>query len=669
MKRIGSIHLFFLLYIWCSQNPLFAEALNPSTPTYLLASQESMDLLKRQAQKPYVPKQGMQPLRRQRSSLSNQYRRSDPASNVIPSDQTPSKASSTSEIRDRKSFRWFSEKGAVLQKMFHKILVGLCAGLLLLAIVSTRIREYRRTKDPWGPDYKVRFPKSGDVWTDVYGKPRYRTADDVVLGLKPAKSFIHRFFFWLFPFFERQENYWITKMSWLRRNMLIFASSGTGKSYFLKHLIFSFLLKGKGGIIVDPAAERAFWQDVQNMARIAGREHQVFSVDLGDPNSPSFGLLSKMPGDDPLSHANRFCDAIDFKSSGSSDSQHYINIEKNIADVAIHYLFNYYKDGRDYTPKDIYDFVADEQFRNQVIQAFEGEESVNEIWKRYRSRPAKEMEKEASNILAKLQPFLHEPLNSIFNNRRPDLNFRRISEENLFVVFRLSAHAYPFDIGNIGKMIVSNIGGMISYRNKIESRTWDDFILIIDEFASFAPASFIDVLPYNRKAGVCIILAMQDLAQLEKLRVHNTKNIQIDLMQACRTQLTGAQRDGDEARRWSNRTPFVRIVEPTERVEPGIFRRVESITRIQREVRKFHPNFFMNMKDYEMFIDLNEEDPKDIRGQRSQGPCKVPELVFLGKPLEESMPDRSPIGEAVAIIGTALFALTAIGAFIWALLR
>jgi hypothetical protein len=607
--------------------------------------QESMNPLNKQKKSMSHPQQknrAMSPLTNNRSSISPQNRANTYADSETRVARMKAEAKerlsklkkapnpNQKAAKKKRSPKEFSQQLAQFKRKAMVVAIG-CAILFFgIAIASGQMRGSGNKRNTWRPEYEIRDPAKIDVWTDVYKMPQYQRNDDIVIGRRPDKSVATQVARTLIPALDRKGDYWVTSIKRLRQNVLIFASSGYGKSNLLQNIIFSFLRKGKGGIVVDPSGELAFWKTIQNSAHVCGRDNDVYEIDLNSTTCPTFGLLSKMPTDNALSLANRICDGFGFKSEGSGDAQHYIDQEARFVFVGCQFLFDYYKTS-DFVFEDLWLFITKERFRQKVVNQHQGDPHIFTLWEEFRTYSQMEIRKMTSNAIAKLEIFMHPPIYRIFNDRAARLNFLTVSEQKKFVVFRLPMHSYAFNIGNIGRMIVSNITSIMAYRNTVGDRNWDDLAVIVDEFASFCPGSFIEVFNYNRKAGLSFILALQNLAQLEKLKAHNTQNVQLDLLQACRHHLVGQQRDDREAKMWSQRSKQISVMEDSERFGRGIlFRSREGIIRREVEVHEFHPNLFKKLKPWQFWIDFLEDDVErgDVRGSYGQGICFIPQLPF-----------------------------------------
>ena len=552
---------------------------------------------------------------------------------------TPAKTLTPSSrgTKTRKSIEEFATIRIFTTKL-TKIVSVIAVGFLVLALFIFKGKQSKQNRFPYSPDYIIKEPKEMGVYRDVYSLDEYRDSDDIVIGYRERKSSSTRAVRAVLPFTDPRGDFWITTMQRMRKNMIIFGSPGWGKSNVMENLAFSYLLKKKSVVIIEPSGDLAFWSAMLNSAHVCERDGDIFEINLLGEECPTFGLFSKYPTDNPLVVANRVCSGLGLKADGRGDRDYYQHQEARFILAAIPFLYNYYPDA-DFIPEDLMRFIHNESFRKQTIGAYRGNPIELENWKNNYARLSQaDISKLTSNICAGLEPFLHEPLYRIFNDRKPDLNFMTISRENLFVVFRLPAHSLLFNKTHVGRMIVANLQGIISYRNQVDSSQWDDMICLIDEFAAFAPGAFMELFNQNRKAGVSFVLAMQSLAQLEDLQQHNTKNVQLNLLQACRHHLVGQQRDGDEAKMWSNRSKLIRVMQETERLGNGILKRKEGTLRREVEVREYHPNCFMKLKEWQFWVDLLEDNLNgDMRGSYGQGFCFIPKLPWANVPIPKEL--------------------------------
>ncbi|MCI0605554.1 TraM recognition domain-containing protein [bacterium] len=614
MKRI------LIIFLWIAGMAMMADAWGQSN------SQGTMNPLQGNRQSTKVSRKQTNPLYTPPTTRPMSHQRILSKPKTLP----PSAGAS----KTRKSIEQLRTNLRTVTATLTKVVSAIAVGFLVFAFFIFKVKQSNKKRFPHSPDYIIKEPEEMDTYRDVYSLEEYSDSDDVVLGYRERKSLPTRALRTVLPFVDRRGDFWMTTMQRMRKNMIIFGSPGWGKSNLMENLAFSYMLKRKSVVIIEPSGDLAFWSNMLHSAHVCGRDADIFEINLLGEDCPTFGLFSKYPTDNPLVVANRICSGVGLEANGRGDRDYYQHQEARFVLAMIPFLYNYYPDA-DFVPEDLMRFIHNESFRKETIAAYRGTPIELQNWKDTYARMSQaDISKLTSNICAGLEPFMHEPLYRIFNNRKPDLNFQKISKEKLCVVFRLPAHSLLFNKTHVGRMIVANLQGIISYRNQVDSSEWDDMICLIDEFAAFAPGAFMELFNQNRKAGISFVLAMQNLAQLEDLQRHNTRNVQLNLLQACRHHLVGQQRDGDEARMWSNRTKLIRVIQETGRYGNGIVKRKEGTLQREVEVREYHPNCFMNLQEWQFWVDLLEDDlDGDVRGSYGQGFCFIPRLLWAKAPI------------------------------------
>lgn len=507
-----------------------------------------------------------------------------------------------------------------LNHLLRWVTVGVC-GIVILVILLGRFRRPNRT---YLANYRYKNPHYDPM--ELYRDPKFRKSEYVLLGANTKRRA-------LFTTFQR-----------LTRNMLILAPTGMGKSTFLENLILNFQLRDLPGFVVDPSGDRKFTGTLQNQAYACGRLDKLEVIDFDDPACKTIGLLYPFPNDNGLSIASRLLDGLNFSLDTAGSARHYLLLESKFVKYACQFLFIYSR-RKGFVFRDVYNFIADEPFRTEVIARYMESKPNSILPQRFAvfADPKNKKFGEAShNTLATLEQFvLQDPIEDKVNDPDPDITFLGAAEQGKMVVFNIPVDRYQFDTRSLGRLILANLAGLLAYRNTI-AKDWNYCLCAIDEFVAFGNASLFSLLSRNRKARLCLALATQSLGKLEEMNVHNTENLRSDLITQCRHRIVGYQDDDREAEYWSKRSRKVRITEESEMRQQGLFFQKRSGTiRREKEVPEFSSNIFKSFREGEFWLDfVQDADDRDPRGTYGQDLCFAPRLPFSQMPSPQDIIER-----------------------------
>jgi hypothetical protein len=104
----------------------------------------------------------------------------------------------------------------------------------------------------------------------------------------------------------------------------------------------------------------------------------------------------------------------------------------------------------------------------------------------------------------------------MFTGQLIDLHFRQIMDDGKILIVNLAKGRLGEDSANVlGALLVTTLGLAAFSRADMEESRRSDYIIVIDEFQSFATLSVANVVSELRKYHVGLVLAHQHLFQLE----------------------------------------------------------------------------------------------------------------------------------------------------------
>lgn len=294
------------------------------------------------------------------------------------------------------------------------------------------------------------------------------------------------------------------------QHMQVLGMTGTGKteSIFLP-LIYQDALKGRPIIIIDAKGEMSFICKLNALLREINREKDflLFSLAYKDI-SCTYNPLYVGDCDPQI-----IIDA--FFNNFYDENSFYRNTAKTIFTNTFYILYSL---GKAFTVMDVYTYLTN----NQARMAINKQVSTNQgllYLKMFNEIISAHIRKDEGwqYLLAGFYNYLLDHKDDILNDDDPDIVLSEVIRERKIVYFQLPTNAYPVQAKSIARMIQANLR-YISSLIQIGKLAQDVLVsVIIDEYASFAEESFIEVLNKARSSAMMVTLAHQSLSDLTSI--------------------------------------------------------------------------------------------------------------------------------------------------------
>ena len=167
---------------------------------------------------------------------------------------------------------------------------------------------------------------------------------------------------------------------------------------------------------------------------------------------------------------------------------------------------------------DVPRLLDDAEFRSYVVASVQNP-AVRRFWLReYQKFPANFRAEAISPIQNKIGEFLVNPLlRRIVGQPRSSFDLRQVMDEGKILLVNLAKGKIGEDTAALlGAMLVTKFSLAALSRGDIAEGDRRDFYLYIDEFPSFATASFTGMLSEMRKYRLNLVLAHQYMAQVDE---------------------------------------------------------------------------------------------------------------------------------------------------------
>lgn len=284
----------------------------------------------------------------------------------------------------------------------------------------------------------------------------------------------------------------------------VIGASGTGKSTFMFNLIQQDLQNGEGLGVVDPHGDL--------VDRILGivPEDRIEDVILFDPTdeeySVGFNILSAHSELERNLLASDLVSAFQRLSTSWGDQ---LNAVLNNAILA------FLESDSGGTLSDLQRFLIDSEFRRNFLRTVRDSEIVY-YWEK--AFPQLGGNKSIGPVLTRLNDFLAQKrIRHIVSQRQNHLDFANIIDTGKIFLAKLPKGL----IGDknaflLGSLLVSKFQQTAMSRQRLTAEERRDFWLYLDEFPNFITSSMAEILSGVRKYRLGLILAHQELHQLQK---------------------------------------------------------------------------------------------------------------------------------------------------------
>jgi hypothetical protein len=284
----------------------------------------------------------------------------------------------------------------------------------------------------------------------------------------------------------------------------VIGATGVGKSTLLANLTIETIKKGVGVTLFDPHGDIV--EDI--LLRIPEqRKDDVIVIDPSDSEFPvGFNLLQAKTDTEKIVLSSDLVSA--FKSHATAWGD-------NMTAVLSNAINTFLESSRVGTLIELKRFLIEEKFRNEFLNSVE-DESLHYYWN-YEYPMVK---KGIAPLLTRIDTFLRPKIIRYMFAQKDGFDFKNCIDENKIVLIKLSQGL----IGNensylLGSLFLSKINQVALGRQNIAKENRKPYFVVMDEFHSFITPSISSILSGARKYSIGLILAHQNLKQIQNSEI------------------------------------------------------------------------------------------------------------------------------------------------------
>lgn len=291
------------------------------------------------------------------------------------------------------------------------------------------------------------------------------------------------------------------------KHIHIVGATGVGKSTLIANMVLDDIEKGNGIALFDPHGD--ICEDI--LIRIPNhRKEDVVIIDPSDSEFPiGFNLL----------HATTDAEKIVLSSDlVSAFKRHATAWGDNMTAVLSNAINAFLESSCGGTLIELKRFLIEEKFRNAFLEKID-DNSVHYYWKN--EYPL--VKKGIAPLLTRIDTFLRPKIIRYMLAQKNGIDFKECIEKKKIVLLKLSQGLIGEDNSYLlGSLFISKFNQVALSRQQISKEKRHPFYIYMDEFQNFITPSITAMLSGVRKYGVGLVLAHQELAQIEEQKILNS---------------------------------------------------------------------------------------------------------------------------------------------------
>jgi DNA helicase HerA-like ATPase len=291
------------------------------------------------------------------------------------------------------------------------------------------------------------------------------------------------------------------------RHTHIIGATGVGKSTLIANMLIEDIKQGNGCALFDPHGDIV--EDI--LARVPeNRRDDVILIDPSDNDyAIGFNLLVA------TTDAEKIVLSSDLVSSFK---RHATAWGDNMSAVLSNAVNTFLESSRDGTLIELKRFLLEEKFRNEFLTSVE-DPSILYYWNNEYAM----VRKGIAPLLTRIDTFLRPKILKYMLAQTKGVDFRACIEEKKIVLIKLSQGLIGEENSFLlGSIFLSKFNQVAQGRQSLPKHERHPYYIYLDEFQNFITPSITRILSGARKYGLGLILAHQELAQIDDTKTLNS---------------------------------------------------------------------------------------------------------------------------------------------------
>ncbi|WP_340201978.1 type IV secretory system conjugative DNA transfer family protein [Ascidiimonas sp. W6] len=291
------------------------------------------------------------------------------------------------------------------------------------------------------------------------------------------------------------------------RHTHIIGATGVGKSTLIANMMIEDMNAGNGCALFDPHGDIV--EDI--LLRIP--EHRKQDVIIIDPSDEQYSIGFNLLG------ANTDAEKIVLSSDlVSSFKRHATAWGDNMSAVLSNAINTFLESNRNGTLIELKRFLLEESFRNEFLTSVD-DPSIHYYW----NNEYMMVQKRIAPLLTRIDTFLRPKVIRYMLAQTGGIDFKTCIEEKKIVLIKLSQGLIGEENSFLlGSIFLSKFNQVAQGRQSLAKSQRHPYYIYLDEFQNFITPSITRILSGSRKYGLGLILAHQELGQIDDPKILNS---------------------------------------------------------------------------------------------------------------------------------------------------
>lgn len=287
----------------------------------------------------------------------------------------------------------------------------------------------------------------------------------------------------------------------------IIGATGVGKSTLIANMLIQDMNAGNGSALFDPHGDIV--EDI--LMRIP--EHRKKDVIIIDPSDTQFPIGFNLLG------ANTEAEKIVLSSDlVAAFKRHATAWGDNMTAVLSNAINTFLESSRKGTLIELKRFLLEDQFREEFLNSVE-DPSIHYYWQHEYYM----VKKRIAPLLTRIDTFLRPKIIRSMLAQNQGVDFKKCIEQKKIVLIKLSQGLIGEENSYLlGSLFLSKFNQVARSRQSISKEKRHPYYIYLDEFQNFITPSIVSILSGARKYGLGLILAHQELGQIEESKILNS---------------------------------------------------------------------------------------------------------------------------------------------------
>ena len=291
------------------------------------------------------------------------------------------------------------------------------------------------------------------------------------------------------------------------RHAHIIGATGVGKSTLIANMMIEDMNTGNGCALFDPHGDIV--EDI--LLRIP--EHRKNDVIVIDPSDEKYSIGFNLLG--ATTDAEKIVLSSDLVSSFK---RHATAWGDNMSAVLSNAINTFLESSRDGTLIELKRFLLEESFRRDFLTSVD-DPSIHYYWNNEYAMVSKRI----APLLTRIDTFLRPKVIRYMISQTGGVDFKTCIEEKKIVLIKLSQGLIGEENSFLlGSIFLSKFNQVAQGRQSLPKSQRHPYYIYLDEFQNFITPSITRILSGARKYGLGLVLAHQELGQIDDTKILNS---------------------------------------------------------------------------------------------------------------------------------------------------